>query len=327
MDSSLFKDVTTTRGLKYHYYSSPAVDEKPTLLFLHGFPSTSYDWRHQVPFFKEKGYGLIVPDLLGYGGTDKPSDPASYKYSLMTADIVDILDAEKVDKVIPIGHDWGSFLTSRLASYYPERFVAYGFLALAYTPPSPDFNIHGMLAFTKQAVGYELFGYWLFFAEDGSEKIVADHVDSTLSILYPSNPAIWVTDLAPTGALKAWLLADKKAPLAPYISKEDTDKFVETLKTTGLGAPVNWYKLMVSGLGAEDDKNIAKENYIVNKPVFFAGCKQDYVCLAAPAIATLGQTCPNATVAEFETDHWVQLAAPEKLNGELLKWVEGIATA
>lgn len=106
MDSSLFKDVTTTRGLKYHYYSSPAVDEKPTLLFLHGFPSTSYDWRHQVPFFKEKGYGLIVPDLLGYGGTDKPSDPASYKYSLMTADIVDILDAEKVDKVIPIGHDW-----------------------------------------------------------------------------------------------------------------------------------------------------------------------------------------------------------------------------
>ena len=73
--------------------------------------------------------------------------------------------------------------------------------------------------------------------------------------------------------------------------------------------------------------DIAKENYIVNKPVFFAGCKHDYVCLAAPAIATLGQTCPNATVSEFETDHWVQLAAPEKLNEELLKWVEGIATA
>lgn len=30
---------------------------------------------------------------------------------------------------------------------------------------------------------------------------------------------------------------------------------METLKTTGLGAPVNWYKLMVSGLGAEDDKS------------------------------------------------------------------------
>ena len=106
MDPSLYKDITTTRGLNYHYYFSAAHNTKPTLLFLHGFPSTSFDGRKQVPFFQDRGFGLIVPDLLGYGGTDKPTDVKDYKYSAMTADMIDIMNAENVQKVVAIGHDW-----------------------------------------------------------------------------------------------------------------------------------------------------------------------------------------------------------------------------
>ncbi len=73
--------------------------------------------------------------------------------------------------------------------------------------------------------------------------------------------------------------------------------------------------------------DIPKENYVIKQPVFFGGCKQDYICLSAPAIATIGQTCPNVTVREFESDHWVQLAAPDQLNEALLAWVQNIPTA
>lgn len=59
-----------------------------------------------MPFFKERGFGLIVPDLLGYGGTDKPTDVKDYKYSAMSADMIDIMNAENVEKVVAIGHDW-----------------------------------------------------------------------------------------------------------------------------------------------------------------------------------------------------------------------------
>lgn len=115
MDPTSYKDVTTSRGLNYHYYFASAQNSKPTLLFLHGFPSTSYDWRHQVAFFKAKGYGLIVPDMLGYGGTAKPEDPADYVANLIVRDIVDLLDAEAVDSVISISHDWWVYLfTTRL---------------------------------------------------------------------------------------------------------------------------------------------------------------------------------------------------------------------
>ena len=106
MDSSRYKDLKASRNINYHYYASPAHAEKPTLLFLHGFPSTSYDWRKQVPHFQARGYGIIVPDLLGYGGTDKPVATEAYRPSLMAKDIIDILDAEGLERVIVIGHDW-----------------------------------------------------------------------------------------------------------------------------------------------------------------------------------------------------------------------------
>jgi soluble epoxide hydrolase / lipid-phosphate phosphatase len=106
MDAALYKDYMTSRGLNYHCYVVPAQESKPILLFLHGFPSTSYDWRHQVVFFKEKGYGLIVPDMLGYGGTAKPADVGAYKANLIAKDLVDVLDAEGIQQVIAIGHDW-----------------------------------------------------------------------------------------------------------------------------------------------------------------------------------------------------------------------------
>ena len=101
-----YKDVTTTRGYKYHYYHASAQGTKPTLLFTHGFPSTSQDWHRVVPHFEQQGYGIIVPDTLGYGGTDKPTDPVAYKATLLAKDIIEIIDAEKLDKVIAIGHDW-----------------------------------------------------------------------------------------------------------------------------------------------------------------------------------------------------------------------------
>ena len=106
MDHTLYKDVVTPRGFKYHYYHSAPRNGKPTLLLCHGFPSTSKDWSPLGLYFNEQGYGLIIPDMLGYGGTDKPVDPALYIHSAMSQDVISILDAEKVEKVVAIGHDW-----------------------------------------------------------------------------------------------------------------------------------------------------------------------------------------------------------------------------
>jgi hypothetical protein len=101
-----FKDVTTSRGLHYSYYFSAPNQGKPTVLLVHGFPSLAVDWHPQITHFKQLGYGLIVPDQLGYGGTDKPKESSAYVHSLLAKDMVDILDHEKAANVVAIGHDW-----------------------------------------------------------------------------------------------------------------------------------------------------------------------------------------------------------------------------
>lgn len=106
LDTSKFKQHKTSRGYNYNYYFAPASAGKPHLLLCHGFPSCAHLWRKQIAFFEPLGYGLIVPDMLGFGETDKPTEVSAYYGSGLAQDIVDILDKEGVAKVIGVGHDW-----------------------------------------------------------------------------------------------------------------------------------------------------------------------------------------------------------------------------
>lgn len=106
MDTTQFQTTTTRRGYVYSYYHKPSTDDKPTVLFLHGFPSTHRDWSAQIAYFVQRGYGVIAPDLLGYGKTSAPDDAGEYKMLAMVDDVVDILNDLKITKLIAVGHDW-----------------------------------------------------------------------------------------------------------------------------------------------------------------------------------------------------------------------------
>lgn len=121
-----FKEVVTSRGFKYTYYFSAPTPDKPTLLFIHGFPSVALDWHHQIAHFRQKGYGLVVPNQLGYGGSDKPAEIKDYVQDLIAKDMVDILDHEKVANVISIGHDWCVDLGVPSEESFPDRQPAVG---------------------------------------------------------------------------------------------------------------------------------------------------------------------------------------------------------
>lgn len=51
---------------------------------------------------------MILPELLGYGGTDKPLKVEAYSLKKMTAELAAILDAEGVDKAFVMGNDHGT---------------------------------------------------------------------------------------------------------------------------------------------------------------------------------------------------------------------------
>jgi haloacetate dehalogenase len=56
-------------GIRQHYLEA---GNGPPVVLLHGFPETSYAWRHQIPVLARR-YRVIAPDLRGYGDTEKPA--------------------------------------------------------------------------------------------------------------------------------------------------------------------------------------------------------------------------------------------------------------
>jgi len=317
-----------SRGFNYHYYYAPPKDEKATLFFAHGFPSNADSWHKQASFFRNLGFGILVPDLLGFGETDKPLNTDSYRFKYMVVDIMEIFDHEGVGKVIAIGHDWGAFLVSRLANYYHDdaRFLAFAFFAVSYQPPSPDFDTEAVSAMSKQLLGYEVFGYWFFFAEDeNASQIIQDHSESYFSLGFAGDHSLKKEHFTPRGELKKWLLEDKKTVLDEWAKDPEEYKLqTDPVRKHGVAAALNWYKGYVKKVQMTDDADIAKAKYVITKPTFFGAALKDVVGVAALGKQVHAQLCVNTTIVDFDTGHWVQNALPDKVNEELLKWIKTV---
>ncbi|KAF9056498.1 Alpha/Beta hydrolase protein [Panaeolus papilionaceus] len=322
----------TSRGFSYSYYRSfppeevaadhhPSEPPCPTLLFLHGFPTCSNLWTHQIDYFHKKGFPLIVPDQLGFGGSSKPLNVEDYRASAICKDIVEILDFEKADSVIAIGHDLGSKIVSRLANFHPDRFRAYGFLAVPYSAPRPMSKIDYTLWATKKMAGYELCGHSTFFAEDDAHTLIEEKLDSFLCITFPQDPKLWVTHVAPLGALRTWLEHNGRTPLGSFVQEEDLTAWRNTISRDGIRTALLWHKALVTGVNADDDKGVALENYPIDKPVFFGAATHDYISRSVLGIATTNYHCKNATIREFHDGHWLMMSSPAEVNTALFSWI------
>ena len=105
-------------GVGIHY--EVAGEGRPVLL-LHGFPDSGRVWRHQVPALAEAGFRVVVPDLRGYGASDKPEGVDHYNMMFLASDVGAVLDAEGISSAHVVGHDWGAALSWAIASLAPDR--------------------------------------------------------------------------------------------------------------------------------------------------------------------------------------------------------------
>jgi pimeloyl-ACP methyl ester carboxylesterase len=91
---------------------------RPVVL-LHGFPDSGRLWRHQVPVLADAGFQVIVPDLRGYGRSDKPAAVEAYSLMTLAGDVIAVLGDLGIAKADVVGHDWGAALAWGLASLAP----------------------------------------------------------------------------------------------------------------------------------------------------------------------------------------------------------------
>ena len=118
--------------------SLPVEAPKGTVLCLHGYPESSYMWRHLLETVADAGWQAVAPDLPGYG--DSP-----YAGSGTWQAHVDAVDAfhreQELGEVVLVVHDWGGLIGLRWACEHPELIRA---MVISNTGFFSDGKWHGM---------------------------------------------------------------------------------------------------------------------------------------------------------------------------------------
>jgi pimeloyl-ACP methyl ester carboxylesterase len=183
-------------------------EDAPPAILVHGFPESHRTWRSVAPLLEDK-VRLIMPDLRGYGASDRPQDVADYATETLIADLFALADAVGIERFALVGHDWGGAIAWAAALSGNPRVTR---LAIVNSPhpaifqksliddPAQRAASQYMNAFRDPAMeaGIARMGIDTFF-----DKSFARHVD--LAMVTPDERQAYIDDWSRPGALTAML--------------------------------------------------------------------------------------------------------------------------
>lgn len=106
------------------FYREAGDPASPTLVLLHGFPSSSYMFRDLIPLLADD-FHIIAPDLIGFGESDAPSaDTFDYTFDALTDITARLLAQIGVEKYAIYVQDYGAPIGWRLAMNNREAITA-----------------------------------------------------------------------------------------------------------------------------------------------------------------------------------------------------------
>ena len=110
-------------GLLNVGYAEAGPADGPAVILLHGWPYDIYSFADVTPLLASAGYRVIVPYLRGYGTTRFISDETfrNGQPAAIAVDIINLMDALKIEKATFAGFDWGARTADIIAALWPER--------------------------------------------------------------------------------------------------------------------------------------------------------------------------------------------------------------
>lgn len=326
MDAFQKKTLKTSRGYTYTYYVAEGNKALPVLFFQHGWPDNAAMWGKVATSLRSTNHPIIIPDMLGYDGTDKPTNPAAYKWDGMTQDLIEIIDAEGYQKLISIGHDWGSVSAARLYNYYPDRVVGLVLLNVAYMAPMREgFDLDATNKITEQAFGYPTFSYWYLFTAPDGPAILKGNLERLFHAQHGEGETMKKYFTGPN-ALRDFLVnGNEEIVCRPYARdskfKED---FIARMSRDGFEGAQCWYIATKDNYHLQSDRKIPESADRVDVPVLYVGCKDDAVCRGEIMNASIeAGLLPKLEQAEMiDAAHWVTYEKPEEVVKRIEDWLK-----
>lgn len=180
--------------------------DAPPAILLHGFPESHRTWREIAKRLVGK-VRLIMPDLRGFGQTDRPTDIGAYTTETLIADIFALADELEIERFALVGHDWGGAIAWAAALRSHPRIDRLGIV----NAPHPLIFQKSLIEDEAQRAASQ---YITVFRDPGMEAAVArmgfetffdktfsKHVD--LALIPENERARTIADWSRPGALTA----------------------------------------------------------------------------------------------------------------------------
>ena len=296
----------------------------PLVLMIHGWPESWYSWRHQIDPVRDAGYRVVVPDVRGYGGSDKPQAIEAYDMESMIGDVLGLIDHFGEKQAILFGHDWGAPIVWNTTALHPDRVRAVAALSVPYSPRGKISSID----LWRQIYAGRFF-YQIYFQGPGiaEAEFEADIGASLRKIYYAgsgdSPKGMFRADKTPD----ARMLDDLPDPdtLPAWLTDSDIDYFVSQFKLSGFRGPLNRYRNQ-----QRDWENLtALSGARITQPTCFIAGRRDGVLKFVPdfdMVANMKRWVDDLRVCEIidGAGHWIQQERPEEVTKLLLGFLESV---
>jgi pimeloyl-ACP methyl ester carboxylesterase len=201
-----------TKGITYNVQTWGNPDA-PAVVLMHGWMGTSHTWRKLAPLLAADRF-VIVPDMRGYGASDKPD--TGYDGATLATAIQGVMAHLGVDKARIVGHDMGALVAFVFAGTYPEASLSLTYL----DEPLVGFNLDQFTTYHEETYG----GYWHF----------------------GFNTAPGLAELLISGKEQAfvdWIVPLMHSPNPDAVTAEDRRIYADSLRApNGITGSVGWYR-------------------------------------------------------------------------------------
>jgi epoxide hydrolase 4 len=276
------------QGLHFHAVAA-GPEDGPLVILLHGFPETSYAWRHQMAPLAEAGFRVLAPDQRGYGGSDKPSGVTAYQLNTLALDVIGLAQAVGRQQFSVVGHDWGGIVAWHLAMHHATHIERAAILNAPHPATLLRYTLRNPLQLVKSA-------YVGFFQ-------------------LPLAPEVM---LGPGGhQALCWALTRSSRPGA--FKAEDLKRYREAWAQPGaLTAMLNWYRALLLPTAAKPPARIP-----ATLPVRVIWGDRDTALERGLAEEALTWCEQGEAIHLPSATHWLHHEESEFVNTLLLEFLEG----
>jgi len=181
---------TTVGGVRLHYWTGGDPTGQPVILW-HGFLSTAYAWRDVAPALAKAGLAVLVPDMRGYGDSDKPAGNVGYDARSLAEEcraLVVTIGFGKGKPLIHAAHDMGALPALIWTADHPGEVAG---LLYIEAPVMLGPVLRQVFSYTPQAMAQGSMWWWILPLAPGvPERLIVGNERAFLTWFYEGDHVV-----------------------------------------------------------------------------------------------------------------------------------------